>query len=160
MGLSAEPSATRLPGSPLGPTRNAEPAAMRTTVPGVRVRMGWALEPTDTVGATEPRVPISRYPAPPGLGHVWVRVTVVPVTVREGRVGPLLYQSSVAAYLPPGADARFLVARAPADGSGYAPEAIAPAAVRSTFGPPTDVYRFDGFMVYTWNVNLLTKLRK
>jgi hypothetical protein len=28
------------------------------------------------------------------------------------------------------------------------------------FGMPTDVYRFDGFTVYTWNVNLLTKLHK
>jgi len=102
------------------------------------------------------------------------RVTVAAATVRSGRVVPLLYQSSVAAYQAGrgayqagrGAyragqrDARFVVVGAPADGGGYGPEDIPEAAVAASFGMPTDVYRFDGFTVYNWNVNLLTKLHK
>jgi hypothetical protein len=87
-------------------------------------------------------------------------VTVVAATVRGGRVVPLLYQSSAEAYRVAGGDARFLVVGAPADGAGYAPEKMAQGAVLATFGMPTNVYRFDGYMVYTWNVNLLTKLCK
>jgi hypothetical protein len=34
------------------------------------------------------------------------------------------------------------------------------AAVRATFGPPARVYRFDGFTVDAWDVNLLTKMRE
>jgi hypothetical protein len=33
------------------------------------------------------------------------------------------------------------------------------AAVRATFGQPARVYRFDGFTIEAWNVNLLTKMR-
>jgi len=88
------------------------------------------------------------------------RVTVAATTVRSGRVVPLLYQSSVAAYQAGHGDARFVVVGAPADGAGYAPEDIPSSAAVASFGMPTNVYRFDGFTVYTWNVNLLTKLRK
>ena len=88
------------------------------------------------------------------------RVTVAATTVRSGRVVPLLYQSSVAGYRAGSGDARFLVVGAPADGAGYAPEDVPSTAVRATFRQPSDVYRFDGFTVYVWNVNLLTKLRK
>ena len=38
-------------------------------------------------------------------------------------------------------------------------EAIPLAAVPATFGHPTHVYRFDGFTIEVWNVNLLTKMR-
>jgi hypothetical protein len=30
--------------------------------------------------------------------------------------------------------------------------------VRATFGRPAGVYRFDGYTVDSWNVNLLTKM--
>jgi hypothetical protein len=88
------------------------------------------------------------------------RVVVEPAVVRGGRVVPLFYQSTVAGYRAGRGDARFLVVGGPADGAGYAPEDIPAAVVRATFGMPTVMYRFDGFTVDTWNVNLLTKLRK
>jgi hypothetical protein len=87
------------------------------------------------------------------------RTGVAVVTVRKGRVRPLLYQSSAAAYDPWQHDATFLIAGAPAARAGDAAEAIPAAAVRATFGRPARVYRFDGFTVDVWNVNLLTKTR-
>jgi hypothetical protein len=88
------------------------------------------------------------------------RTGVEGVTVRNGRVRPQLYQSSAAAYEPWQHDATFLVAGAPAPRAGDAAEAIPAAAVRATFGRPARVYRFDGFTVDVWNVNLLTKMRE
>jgi hypothetical protein len=87
------------------------------------------------------------------------RTGVGAVTVRDGRVRPLLYQSSAAAYDPRRHDATFLIAGAPAARAGDAAEAIPAAAVRATFGRPARSYRFDGFTVEVWNVNLLTKMR-
>jgi hypothetical protein len=80
--------------------------------------------------------------------------------VTGGRVRPLLYQSSLAAYDPRLHDATFLVAGAPAAQAGDAAEAVSAAAVRATFGRPARVCRFDGFTVDVWDVNLLTKLRQ
>jgi hypothetical protein len=87
------------------------------------------------------------------------RTGVAAVTVSKGRVRPLLYQSSVAAYDPGLHDATFVVTRAPAARAGDAGEDIPAAAVRATFGPPARVYRFDGFTVDVWDVNLLTTMR-
>ena len=86
------------------------------------------------------------------------RTGVAGVTVAKGRVRPLLYQSSLAAYDPRLHDATFLVTRAPAARAGDAAENISAAAVRATFGVPSRVYRFHGFTVDVWGVNLLTKL--
>jgi hypothetical protein len=86
------------------------------------------------------------------------RTGVAPVAVRDGRVRPLLYQSSAAAYDPRQHDATFLITGAPAARAGDAPEAIPAAAVLATFGQPTRMYRFDGFTIEAWNVNLLTKM--
>jgi hypothetical protein len=72
----------------------------------------------------------------------------------------LLYQSAADAYDPRLHDANFLVAGEPADGAGYAARAVPTAAVRATFGPPARIYRFAGYTVMVWNVNLLTQLRK
>jgi len=87
------------------------------------------------------------------------RAVVAATQVRAGRVRPLLYQSSTAAYDPGYQRATFLVAGAPADGAGYAAEDVPAAVVRATFGRPARVYRFDGFTVDVWDVNLLTKMR-
>ena len=87
------------------------------------------------------------------------RTGVAAVAVRDGRVGPLLYQSPAAAYDPRQHDATFLITGAPAARAGDAPEAIPAAAVRATFGQPARVYRFDGFTIEAWSVNLLTKMR-
>jgi hypothetical protein len=88
------------------------------------------------------------------------RAEVATVTVSKGRVRPLLYQSSVAAYDPGLHRATFVVTGVPAARSGASAEAIPAAAVRATFGPPARVYRFDGFTVGVWDVNLLTKMRE
>jgi hypothetical protein len=87
------------------------------------------------------------------------RAGVAAVAARGGRVRPLLYQSSAAAYDPRRRDATFLITGAPAARAGDAAEAIPAAAVRATFGRPARSYRFDGFTVEVWNVNLLTKMR-
>ncbi len=63
-----------------------------------------------------------------------------------------------APMIPRRHDATFLVTGAPAARPGDAAEAIPAAAVRATFGPPARVYRFDGFTVAVWDVNLLTKM--
>ena len=47
---------------------------------------------------------------------------------------------------------------APAARAGDVAEEIPAAAVRATFGRPARVYRFDGFTVDVWDVNLLTKM--
>jgi hypothetical protein len=87
------------------------------------------------------------------------RAAVATVTVSKGRVRPLLYQSSAAAYDPGLHRATFVVTGVPAARPGAAAESISAAAVRATFGPPARVYRFDGFTVGVWDVNLLTKMR-
>lgn len=86
------------------------------------------------------------------------RTGVGAVTVRDGRVRPLLYQSAAAAYDPRRHNATFLIAGAPAARAGDAADAIPAAAVRATFGRPARSYRFDGFTIEAWNVNLLTKM--
>jgi hypothetical protein len=88
------------------------------------------------------------------------RVVLATTAVRRGRVGALRYQSTADAYDPRLHDANFLVTGVPADGVGYAAESVPSAAVRATFGRPARVYRFDGYTVGVWNVNLLTKLRE
>jgi hypothetical protein len=86
------------------------------------------------------------------------RVEVAPVAVAGGRVRALLYQSSAAAYDPRLHDADFVVTRVPPAESGDAAETVPDAAVRATFGPPARSYRFDGYTVLVWNVNLLTRM--
>lgn len=80
-------------------------------------------------------------------------------TAASPRQRALLFQSSAGAYDPWRHDATFLVAGAPTARAGDAAEAIPAAAVRATFGHPARVYRFGGFTVDVWNVNLLTKMR-
>jgi hypothetical protein len=86
------------------------------------------------------------------------RVEVAPVAVAGGRVRALLYQSSAADYDPRLHDADFLVTRVPPAESGDAAQTVPDAAVRATFGPPARSYRFDGYTVLVWNVNLLTRM--
>jgi hypothetical protein len=88
------------------------------------------------------------------------RAVVEGVTVRQGRVGPLLYQSEAEAYDPGRHAATFLVAGTPSGGAGDPAESVPGAAVRATFGVPARVYRLDGFTVDVWDVNLLTKMRE
>jgi hypothetical protein len=86
------------------------------------------------------------------------RVGLAVVGVSGGRVRARLYQSKLPAYDPRLHNANFLVAGAPADGAGYAPEYIPVPVARRTFGPPARVYHFHGYTVMVWDVNLLTKL--
>jgi hypothetical protein len=86
------------------------------------------------------------------------RVGLAVVAVSGGRVRARLYQSKLPAYDPRLHDANFLVAGAPADGAGYAPEYIPAPVARRTFGPPARVYHFHGYTVMVWDVNLLTRL--
>ena len=89
------------------------------------------------------------------------RVTVEPTQVRMGHVEGFLYQSSAAAFDALGHDANFLVTQTPAIGPGYPAETTAPyPAVLATFGRPARAYRFDGYAVLVWNVNLLTRLHE
>jgi hypothetical protein len=71
---------------------------------------------------------------------------------------PACASSPAAAYDPRRHDATFLIAGAPAARAGDAAEAIPAATARATFGRPTRSYRFDGFTIEAWNVNLLTKM--
>lgn len=86
------------------------------------------------------------------------RTGLAVVAVSGGRVRARLYQSKLPAYDPRLHDANFLVAGAPADGAGYAPEYIPVGVARRTFGPPRRVYHFHGYTVMVWDVNLLTLL--
>jgi hypothetical protein len=86
------------------------------------------------------------------------RVEVAPVALAGGRVRALLYQSSAAAYDPRLHDADFLITRVAPVQSGDAAETVPYAAVQATFGPPARSYRFDGYTVLVWNVNLLTRM--
>jgi hypothetical protein len=89
------------------------------------------------------------------------RVAVEPTEVRMGRVGALFYQSSLAAFDLRRHDANFLVTQMPAIGPAYpAVTTAAYPAVLATFGRPARTYRFDGYTVLVWNVNLLTRLRE
>jgi hypothetical protein len=85
------------------------------------------------------------------------RAVVTSTVVREGLVRALLYQSSAAAYDPRRHDATFLVAGTPG-GPGDPAEDVPAAAVRASFGQPSRSYRFHGFTVDGWGVNLLTRL--
>jgi hypothetical protein len=86
------------------------------------------------------------------------RAEVLPVAVRSGRVRTLMYESSAAAYDPRLHDASFLVERLPAGWSRGSAWTLPSAAVRATFGRPARSYRFDGYEVLVWNVNLLTRM--
>jgi hypothetical protein len=86
------------------------------------------------------------------------RVEVLPVAVRGGRVRALMYESSAAAYDPRLHDASFLVERVPAGWSRGSAGTLPYPAVRATFGRPARSYRFDGYEVLAWNVNLLTRM--
>ena len=86
------------------------------------------------------------------------RVEVLPVAVRWGRVRALPYESSAAAYDPRLHDASFLVERLPAGWSRGSAWTLPYPAVRATFGRPARSYRFDGYEVLVWNVNLLTRM--
>ena len=86
------------------------------------------------------------------------RAEVLPVAVRRGRLRPLAYQSSAAAYDPRLHDASFLVERMPAGWSRASASTLPYPAVRATFGRPARSYRFDGYEVLVWNVNLLTRM--
>ena len=41
-----------------------------------------------------------------------------------------------------------------------AAETVPTAVVHATLGPPVRVYRFSGYVVDAWDVNLLTKMRE
>jgi hypothetical protein len=82
-----------------------------------------------------------------------VRVAIV--SVRQGRVAALPYQSARFSYDPQRHDATFLVAVAPADSPG---NRISYAEAVRTFGAPARVYHFSGYTVMTWNRNLLPLL--
>ena len=72
-----------------------------------------------------------------------------------------MYQSSAAAFDLRRHDANFLVTQMPAIGPAYPAVTTAPyPAVLATFGRPARTYRFDGYTVLVWNVNLLTRLRE
>jgi hypothetical protein len=86
------------------------------------------------------------------------RAELAVVAVSGGQVRARLYQSKLPAYDPRLHYANFLVAGAPADGAGYAPESIPLPVARRTFGPPARVYHFHGYTVMVWDVNLLTRL--
>jgi hypothetical protein len=86
------------------------------------------------------------------------RAEVLPVEVRSGRVRALPYESSAAAYDPRLHDASFLVERLPAGWSRGSAWTLPYPAVRATFGRPARSYRFDGYEVLVWNVNLLTRM--
>jgi hypothetical protein len=76
-------------------------------------------------------------------------------------VGALFYQSSLAAFDLRRHDANFLVTQMPAIGPAYPAVTTAPyPVVLATFGRPARTYRFDGYTVLVWNVNLLTRLRE
>lgn len=88
------------------------------------------------------------------------RVDVMPVAVRGGRVRALLYQTSAAAYDPRLHDANFLVTGVPAAQRGETGQTAPYSTVRATFGPAARSYRFDGYTVLVWRVNLLTRMRE
>jgi hypothetical protein len=86
------------------------------------------------------------------------RVVVLPVAVRAGRVRALRYQTPTAAYDPRLHDANFLVTAVPGAQPGETTATAAYSVVRATFGPPARSYRFDGYAVAVWYVNLLTRM--
>jgi hypothetical protein len=86
------------------------------------------------------------------------RVVALPVAVRWGRVRALPDESSAAAYDPRLHDASFLVERLPPGWSRGSAWTLPDPVVRATFGRPARSYRFDGYEVLVWNVNLLTRM--
>ncbi len=88
------------------------------------------------------------------------RVDLMPVAVRGGRVRALLYQTPEAAFDPRLHDANFLVTGVPGAQAGQTAQTAPAAAVRATFGRPARSYRFDGYTVLVWRVNLLTRMRE
>jgi hypothetical protein len=87
----------------------------------------------------------------------YLRVSWTVAATSDGAAQTLLYQSSKAAYDARLHDAVFLVTGTPADGAGYRPQDVPAAAVLATFGAPGRVYRYAGYTVSVWNVNLLTR---
>jgi hypothetical protein len=61
-------------------------------------------------------------------------------------------------YDPAQHDATFLVTPGPADVCSPGTPAGWEAAARSTFGPPSETYRVDGFYVLVWDKNLLSRV--
>jgi hypothetical protein len=86
------------------------------------------------------------------------RVDVMPVAVRGGRVRALRYQTPADAYDSRRHDANFLVTGVPGASPGETVQTAPDAAVRATFGPAARKYRFDGYTVLVWRVNLLTRM--
>jgi len=86
-----------------------------------------------------------------------VRLAVV--ADRGGLVREQLYQSARSWYDPRLHFANFIVASTPPGNPAYAPDLIAVEDARRTFGPPARIYRFHGYTVLVWDVNLLTRLR-
>ena len=86
-----------------------------------------------------------------------VRLAVV--ADRGGLVREQLYQSARSWYDPRLHFANFIVASTPPGNPAYAPDLIAVGDARRTFGPPARIYRFHGYTVLVWDVNLLTRLR-
>ena len=86
------------------------------------------------------------------------RAAVLPVAVRAGRLRALLYQTPANAYDPRLHDANFLVTAVPGAQPGESVPTAPYSIVRATFGPPARRYRFEGFTVLAWNVNLLTRM--
>ena len=64
------------------------------------------------------------------------------------------------AYDPRLHDANFLVTGVPGASAGETRQTASDAAVRATFGPAAPKYRFDGYTVLVWRVNLLTRMRE
>ena len=114
-----------------------------------RWRAGWSRTGCDGLGQSSANVVTVDSGA---------RVEVVPVAVRWGRVGGVQYQSSAAAYDRRLHDASFLVERLPAGWSRGPAWTLPYPAVQATFGRPARSYRFDGYEVLVWNVNLLTRM--
>ena len=82
-------------------------------------------------------------------GRVQVRgVTVAP----DGEFVPYEWETDDAGYDPSRHDATFVVADGPAQ------LAWVQSAARRTFGPPQQIYSYDGYTIMVWDTNLLRRL--
>jgi hypothetical protein len=80
------------------------------------------------------------------------RVLVSAVTLGQGRLVPYQWETDDSDYNPSLHYANFVVIGGPLPLSG-----VRPAAQRA-FGPPQQVYRYDGYIIMVWRTNLLTRL--